>query len=311
MKCEICHQADAETVLLRGEGETAEELYVCKACAKAERQRRQKKSQRTRKVTGLPPGVSMSITRIGPIEDDGDEPPPFIKAIMDAMSGMVDGSEKPSDEKGGARGKKGKGEKSASAPAVRRQSFPLSRVEAPFRLRDRLHLEGLHLIGELEAVRRALHALDMELVGVEADGVHEPGHVYGIDYAGSATRAKRVVEDILREERNARVRLFEELSRVFGDSLCRALAILKNCRLLSPGELFDLLSPLRLAAMEKMLDGITQGEIEKLLLACDLSGAEDKLEQEDRDRADAERADEMNRRFEDVVLNERAEEKFL
>lgn len=305
MKCEICHQADAETVLLRGEGETAEELYVCKACAKAERQRRQKKSQRTRKVTGLPPGVSMSITRIGPIED-GDEPPPFIKAIMDAMSGMVDGSEKPSK---GSKG--GKDEKPVSAPAVKRQSFPLARVEAPFRLRDRLHLEGLHLIGELEAVRRALHALDMELVGVEADGVHEPGHVYGIDYAGSATRAKRVVEDILREERNARVRLFEDLSRVFGDSLCRALAILKNCRLLSPGELFDLLSPLRLAAMEKMLDGITQGEIEKLLLACDLSGAEDKLEQEDRDRADAERADEMNRRFEDVVLNERAEEKFL
>lgn len=305
MKCEICHQADAETVLLRGEGETAEELYVCKACAKAERQRRQKKSQRTRKVTGLPPGVSMSITRIGPIED-GDEPPPFIKAIMDAMSGMVDGSEKPSK---GSKG--GKDEKPASAPAVKRQSFPLARVEASFRLRDRLHLEGLHLIGELEAVRRALHALDMELVGVEADGVHEPGHVYGIDYAGSATRAKRVVEDILREERNARVRLFEDLSRVFGDSLCRALAILKNCRLLSPGELFDLLSPLRLAAMEKMLDGITQGEIEKLLLACDLSGAEDKLEQEDRDRADAERADEMNRRFEDVVLNERAEEKFL
>ena len=194
MKCEICHQADAETVLLRGEGETEEELYVCKACAKAERQRRQKKSQRTRKVTGLPPGVSMSITRIGPIEDDGDEPPPFIKAIMDAMSGMVDGSEKPS--KGSTGGKDGK---PASAPAVKRQSFPVARVEAPFRLRDRLHLEGLHLIGELAAVRRALHALDMELVGVEADGVHEPGHVYGIDYAGSATRAKRVVEDILRE----------------------------------------------------------------------------------------------------------------
>ena len=69
MKCEICHQADAEAAIVRGEGEAAEELYVCKACAKAERQRRQKKSQRTRKVTGLPPGVSMSITRIEPATD--------------------------------------------------------------------------------------------------------------------------------------------------------------------------------------------------------------------------------------------------
>ena len=55
MKCELCHNADAETAITRGEGDTAEELYVCKACAQAERQRRQKKSQRTRKVTGGSP----------------------------------------------------------------------------------------------------------------------------------------------------------------------------------------------------------------------------------------------------------------
>ena len=60
-----------------------------------------------------------------------------------------------------------------------------------------------------------------------------------------------------------------------------------------------------------MLDGITSDEIEKMLLEADLTSSEDKLEQADRDKVDAERADEMNRRFEDVVLNERAEEKFL
>ena len=115
----------------------------------------------------------------------------------------------------------------------------------------------------------------------------------------------------MREERNARVRLFEELPRVYGDSLCRALAILKNCRLLSPGELFDLLSPLRLAAIEKMLDGIDLAEIESMIASVDLSSKEERETPQDRDRLDAERADEMNRRFEDVVLNERAEEKFL
>ncbi len=304
MKCEICHQANAETAIVRGEGETAEELYVCKACAKAERQRRQKKSQRTRKVTGLPPGVSMSITRIGPADADdaADESvPEILGTFLNAMNDVVTDLEKVA----------GAGEKKKGAPDAKRHPFPLARVEAPFRVRGQLHLEGLHLIGELESVRRALHALDMELVGVEADGVNEPGHVYGIDYTGSSERAKRVVADLLREERNARVRLSEELPRVFGDSLCRALAILKNCRLLSPGELFDLLSPLRLAAMQKLLDGITLEEIEKMLLECDLTGAEDKLEQEERDQADADRADEMNRRFEDVMLNERAEEKFL
>ena len=60
-----------------------------------------------------------------------------------------------------------------------------------------------------------------------------------------------------------------------------------------------------------MLDGIDAEEIERRLAETDLTSAEDKLEQAERDRADAERADEMNARFEDVVLNERAEEKFL
>ena len=305
MKCELCHNADAETAITRGEGDAAEELYVCKACAQAERQRRQKKSQRTRKVTGLPPGVSMSITEIRRTSDDetgedenGENPPPFIGAIMNAFQDMVSDLEKAA--------KQSKDEKGPDY-----HDFPASRVDAAYRIGGRLHLEALHLIGELDAVKRAVHALRMELVGVSADGVNETGHVYTLRYPGSSEQAKRVVEDLLREERNARVRLFEELPRVFGDSLCRALAILKNCRLLSPGEHFDLLSTLRLAAKEEMLDGITSDEIEKMLLEIDLTGAEDKLEQAERDKVDAERADELNRRFEDVMLNERAEEKFL
>lgn len=306
MKCELCHQADAQTAITRGEGDEAEELYVCHACAKAERLNRQKKSQRTRKVTGLPPGMSMSITQISRSPDgeitedsvDGENPPPFIGAIMNAFQDMVSDIEKAQQT---AKAEKG--------PEY--HDFPVPRVDAAYRIGNRLHLEGLHLIGELDAVKRALRALKMDLVGVSADGINETGHVYTLRYSGSSEQAKRVVEDLLREERNARVRLFEELPRVFGDSLCRALAVMKNCRLLSPGEYFDLLSPLRLAAKEGMLDGIDSAEIERRLAEADLTSSEDKLEQAERDRIDAERADEMNARFEDVVLNERAEEKFL
>ena len=45
--------------------------------------------------------------------------------------------------------------------------------------------------------------------------------------------------------------------------------------------------------------------------SIDLTSREDKLTPEERDRVDGSRADEMNRRFEDVVLSERAEGKFL
>ena len=296
MKCELCHQADAKTALVRMKDGEEEELYVCEACAKKERQQRQRKSQRTRKVTGLPPGVSMSITEVS--GDADDEAPPFIGAIMDAFKDIVSGI-------GEAQEKVQK----RKEPAL--HDFPAQRVDAAYRIAGRLHLEGLHLIGELDSVKRAVHALKMELSGVEADGVRETGHAYVLRYAGPPERAKRVVEDLIREERNARVRLFEELPRVFGDSLCRALAIMKNCRLLSPGELFDLLSPLRLAAKEGMLEGVTLAEIERLMSEIDLSSAEDRLEPDERDRADAERADEMNARFADVVLNEKAEERFL
>ena len=316
MKCELCHNRQAETaIVVRKDGEDAE-LYVCKECARAEKSRRQQKSQRTRKVTGLPPGVSMSVTQIGGEGPANGEPPPIVSAIINAFQDMVSDIDK-------ARGE------SAAKKAPKYRDFPCGRSDARYRIGARLHLEGLHLIGELEAVKRAVAALRMQLVGLEADGVRDAGHAYLVRYTGSAERARRVVEDILAQERNARVRLFEEMRRHFGDALCRALAILKNCRMLSGGELFDLLSPMRLAAMEKLLDGIGLKEVNSML--ADLSeelgadedaglpeGAElpeanpaDEDSPEALDAADAERADAMNRRFEDVVLNERAEGRFL
>lgn len=295
MKCELCHKADAETAIHCGEGPDGEELYVCRSCANAERKRRQKKSQRTRKVAGLPPGVSMSITEVG--GGDASETPPILGAIMDAFQGMVSDLTKSAQKD--------------EEKKIEYHDFPLERVQTDFRIGNRLHLEALHLVGDLAATKRAMKALKMEMIGVDADGVTDAGHVYSIRYTGSAERAKRVVGDLLREERNARVHLFEDLPRVFGDAVCRALAIVKNCRLLSPGEFFDLLSPMRLAAKEKLLDGITFADIERELAEIDLSSSEDKLDIAERDKVDAQRADEMNRRFEDVMLNERAEEKFL
>lgn len=299
MKCELCHERDAATAILVPTDGEDQELYVCHACAKKERVRRQKKSQRTRKAGGLPPGMSISVTGVSA---DGENPPPIIEAIMNAVHGMVSDMEKVQN--------------GSAAPEEPRKEPEYSdcscaRANAAYRLGDALHLEGLHLIGELPAVHRALHALRMRLVGVTADGVTDTGHVFRVQYESDGDRAARVVDALLEQERNARVRLFEEMPRVLGDSLCRALAILKNCRLLSPGEFYDLLSPLRLAAIEGMLDGVTRREIERWLAATDLSSREDKMDPADRDKIDAERADEMNRRFEDVVLNERAEEKFL
>ena len=294
MKCELCHQADAACAIPREDGAEDDELYVCRECAKAERQKRKAKSQRTRKLSGLPPGVSMSVTEFSATSEDGDGdgPPPFLGAIMEAIGDIV-----------------GAGRSAASARASEKRGkkqAELTAEDAPaeFRIGKAFHLEGLHLIGELDAVKRALRALGMELSSISSDAVPDSGHAYTIKYGGSAERAKRVAGDILREEGNARARLRDEMSRVFGDSACRALAILKNCRLLSATELFDLLSPLRLAAIEKKVEGIGRREIERMMTGLDISASDENVPPEERDRVDAERADEMNRRFEEVMLDD-------
>ncbi len=301
MKCEICNEKDAQTAITVTKDGVEDELYVCHECARKERLRRQKKSQRTRKAGG-PGGMTVSITRIG----GGDEPPPLIAALMDAMGAAVSDIEKMSAEE------------SEKRPPVRApeetpklRDYPCGRIDAALRVAGRLHLEGLSLVGDMEAVQRAFRALGMEVAGVDADGVRDAGHAYVLRYDGEAEeRAKRALDALLVQERNARTRLKRELPRVFADALGRALAVLKNARLLSPGELFDLLSPIRLGAIEGLLDGITRKEVERLMASVDLSSKEDDQDYDERDRIDAERADEMNERFEDVVLNERAEEMF-
>lgn len=290
MKCELCNINKAETAIqLERDGEE-QELYVCRECARRERLNRQKNSQRTRKVTGLPPGVTMSVTGISA---DG-EPPPFLGAIVNAFHDMVSDLQKADKEV-------------VAKKEPELFGFPCSRISERYRIGSRLHLEGLNLIGELEAVHRSMRALGMELSGVSADGIKDCGHVFSLRYSGSVERAKRVVADLLREEENARVRLRDEMQRVFSDSICRALAVLKNCRLLSPGELFDILSPLRLASQAGLLEGVTLKNINGMLAEIPLDSSEDSLPPRERDQIHAERADRINAAFEEVVFVDASE----
>ena len=296
MKCEICNKQDAQTAINVEENGETRELYVCRECAKRERIRRLNKSQRTRKQK------NPSSDRPEIVSLNGDEEvPPFVEALVNAVSDFVGDLERARKE-------------SAAKASDEMKMLEFSGVRKggdAYHIRGHLHLEGLHLIGELEAVRRAMHALDMRLVGISADGVFDTGHAFKIEFSGAEDVARRVEHDLLEQERFARIRLFEEMPRVFGDSLCRALAILKNCRLLSPGELFDLLSPLRLATYEGMLDGLSTRQVNKMMEDMDLTSSADALSADQRDKEDAARADATNERFEDVVLNDCAEGKFL
>ena len=76
MKCELCHEAEAETALhLKKDGQDRE-LYVCKKCAAAAHQKKGGKGDK---------GKSVSV--IGP---DG-KPPQFVEDFFKAALGLVDG----------------------------------------------------------------------------------------------------------------------------------------------------------------------------------------------------------------------------
>ena len=76
MKCELCHMADAETVLhLKKDGQDRE-LYVCKKCAAAARHPKKKNGE-----------DGKSVTVVG----SGEKPPQFVEDFFKAAMGLVDG----------------------------------------------------------------------------------------------------------------------------------------------------------------------------------------------------------------------------
>lgn len=318
MKCEICKKNEAETAIAGPGGSGDDELYVCRECERREKVRRQKNSQRTRKSGGKG-GATISITRI----DGGnvDTPPPHaLAALADAVSGFVrdieaaiggkENNGKGGDEDGESHDTRQDAPAAPGEPAEMHRYEPRG-VPRKYTMQKGLHLEGLFIIGEIEAAKRAFDAMEMTLSGASPDGISDAGHVFWVDVReGDEEKAERAVAELVRQEQNARSRLDGEFKRVFADSLCRSLAILKNCRLLSSGELFDLLSPMRLAAQKDFLDGITLREIENSMKKIDLEGddPDGTFEPSQRDELDGSQADAVNRMFADVVLNDNAGE---
>ena len=182
------------------------------------------------------------------------------------------------------------------------------------------HLEGLNLIGDLDPTLNALVGLRMDVHGCCGGGMKDAAHLFrltnlrhlGIDERDLMARVGRVFGDLVQQETNARIRLVDEVPRVFEDAISRSLAILRSCRLLSEWELLDIISPLRLAAELGFLDHFSREEAQALTRSR-LDMVEQPLpdtyeEQRERDRRDAALADKVNNRFKSVRLNARGKD---
>ena len=135
------------------------------------------------------------------------------------------------------------------------------------------HLEGLHIIGDLPQVLAGLTAMRIGYEGITADGLRNVAHLFkvynnsaiGLPERALTERVARVFAQLAKQETAARKVLVDEHPLLFLDSVERALAILRNARLMSPGEYIDLLSPVRLAAIMGFLDGVSRQDVDAIM----------------------------------------------
>lgn len=176
-----------------------------------------------------------------------------------------------------------------------------------------LHLLGLRLSDEIEAVFKALDRLGLEIRGLWGEGSEAAGHLYQISNRQTLGETERdiierlswVAAETARQEQNARLRLLEDRPAVMMDCIARALALLRSARILLSDEALDYLAALRMGVDAGLVEGIAPELLDHwrtMVLPGHLQMmARGVLETEDRDRL---RADLMHRAMENVRLVE-------
>jgi protein arginine kinase len=149
-----------------------------------------------------------------------------------------------------------------------------SNVGTGLRASAMLHLLGLRLIGEIEAVVRGLERMRLLVRGIGGEGSEAAGQIYqisnmdslGIDEQAIVQRVTRVSSEVVRQECNARTRLVQASPMVLFDCLARSLSVLQNARLLSTSEALEFLSAMRLGASLRLLSRLKVPDVDKLIL---------------------------------------------
>jgi protein arginine kinase len=136
-----------------------------------------------------------------------------------------------------------------------------------------VHLLGLRLTEDLDAVIRALDRLRLTVRGVGGEGTEAAGHMYQISNQGTLGQTEhevidtllRQVGEVVRQERFARLRLMRDDPWLIEDCVARALALLQNARIVQADEALDYLSGLRLGVEMNLLRRLDAERIDLLM----------------------------------------------
>jgi protein arginine kinase len=150
-----------------------------------------------------------------------------------------------------------------------------SNVGTGLRASVMVHLLGLRLANDLDAVLRALERLRLTVRGVGGEGSEAAGHMFqisnqetlGEDEMALIDDLLDVVGDVVQQERNARLRLRRDSPEILLDCVARALAIIQSARVMETEEALDYLCALRLGVSMGLVRRLTIREIDALTLA--------------------------------------------
>lgn len=170
-----------------------------------------------------------------------------------------------------------------------------------------LALPGLYLLDDFDAVCRAVDRLGYNTRGRNGEGTNATGGVVQISSRGTLgfTESEviiglhKVVDEVIRCERQARRHLLHKEPVVLEDYVARAFSLLRNARLLGSDEAYASLMAIRLGHELGLVRRIAKGMIDELLRATSpahtqhmMAGAKMPAERiENPDERDAFRAD--------------------
>ena len=137
-----------------------------------------------------------------------------------------------------------------------------------------IHLPGLVLTRDIDRIINRITNSGLVVRGFYGEGTDVLGNLFqisnqytlGVSEEEIIRQISQVTEEISEEEAAARQRLIDEAADMIEDKIWRAYGILKNARVLTSDEVMNLLSAIRLGRAMKILDGITIGLINEILL---------------------------------------------
>lgn len=137
-----------------------------------------------------------------------------------------------------------------------------------------VHLPGLVMTRNVEKVLQAVNQMGLTVRGIYGEGTEVQGNLFqvsnqvtlGISELELIEKLEKLTNKIIKNEKDAQTQVFREARETVEDRVWRAYSILSNARVISSEETLDLLSSVRMGVNMGLLKGITNEEVNELII---------------------------------------------